>query len=205
MKAREATILLTRIEYVGYENIQIEAECGKKLVYVCGFRTWLLYLSCFGSTISNLTIGYSDNSSKSERCTHIHQYFEIYCVDSLNTIQISELKNLSMKQFVKLFTDVHIMDLEDCDLGKNLPQFAKRYPNLRQLRLRRVRLAADFDRVNFSHLKELIITGYDRDTPKCIAPFTAFFLDSNRQLQTLVIHSREISLNELLNMIKYHS
>lgn len=200
-KTRGRRIVLCQIE--DFCPIDIAIKQNDTACSVFGLRTWLLYLRCFGSSISNLEISYWCYFSKSKWYKYVHRYVNAYCVHSLNDITFSHMPKVSINQFVRPFVNVHSVNFEFCELDENLPQFVECFPNLRHLRLSCMRLTDGFDRVYFPHLEQLVINGFDNI--RLTLRNAANLLDSNRQLQSLDILLPNLSIKALLDMIKDHS
>lgn len=142
-KARGKRISLADIEYAHFDNTCIQA--ATEFFKVRGFRTWLLYLRYFGSSINKLNIIYGHHKSNRKWHKYVNQYVNTYCVESLNEIEFLYMSKVTIDQFVKPFTNVHIMCLAHCNFGKHLPRFAKWFPNVRRLTFLYVRIAGGYD------------------------------------------------------------
>lgn len=169
-------------------------------IVVYGLKASLLYLRHFGASIRNLTIDYY--KSKSIRYAFVHQYISTYCSDSLIGNSFMRLPDISVERFEKPLAHVRHVVVCDSDLGKQLASCGQWFPSMRHLKLTNVRLASDFDRTSFRHLKHLCACLDDRvglktaDLPR--------LLHSNQRLRSLEIEvsHNSIAMNTLLHFIK---
>lgn len=92
-----------------------------------------------------------------------------------------------------------------CHLGKQLPSFAKWFPNLRRLKLGYVRMVRGFDHVTLPRVENLSILA--RKLNEFGVQNVTELLQANRQLQCLDIRDfgQEMSMNSFLDTIKQHS
>lgn len=174
-------------------------------IYVYGLKACLLYLRCFGSTIKSLLIDYN-HSWKSKQDEHVHRYISTYCNDSLNEIDFLRILKMTIIRFKKPFVNVRCVSLVQCDLSKGIRQFVKWFPNLKHLKLNEARWTIGLNQAHFRHLECLCISGFGYDPTIFIKQNVANILRSNRQVQSLEMHSDSmISMNTLLDLIKRHS
>lgn len=170
-------------------------------IYIIGFEQCLLYLRCFGPSITRLIINY--NGSKSHRYNHLHQYINDYCADSLTCLKFKYMPNVAAEQFRKVFNNVETVSFYDGVLGEQWPAFVKCFPNLRRLCFDDVHVANRLIGKPFELLQYLHVKNIQSDGLTTIQ-IVADLLSGARELEGLRIFQVEdcVRVHELLTMIK---
>lgn len=145
---RPVTRAYGRGEHVAYDHrvpihlIDLQAKPSQIHSFqICGLKTTLLYLRCFGSSIKDLKICY--NRSTSKRYGYVHQYINDYCTESLVSLSFKQMtETMSIEQFQKNFVNVEEIDFLFSNFGDQ--SFFKCFPNLIRLRIYRVRTVQNF-------------------------------------------------------------
>lgn len=152
-------------------------------VYICGLKTCLLYLRCFGSSINDLTICYYQSQIK--RYDYIHEYINDYCAESLTHLSFSEMPNITIERSQTIFANVQSVEISYSDLEEQLPSFKTCFPNMHRLYMNQVRMGNYSIAIAFQHLVNLRIDGCTTIELK-----TKFvdLLRMNRQLKCLRIN-----------------
>lgn len=180
-------------------NAYIKPKEYDDYIICFGLRTSLLYLRCFGPSISYLLI--DCNKSYSKRYEYLLQYINKYCAAS--NIKIWSMPDIATEQE---FQNVYVENVEaiDCDLSFVV---AKCFPNLRQLKLDCVRIPDRFTGKLFPHLEHLTIE-YIHCNGFTPVEFAAGLLNGIHQLKSFVIKfhgfpsGSGLSISELLDLIK---
>lgn len=168
-------------------------------IRIRGLKTILQYLRCFGPLIHGLSIGYCEEKSK--HYVHVHEYVNDFCAQSLVRIEFRNLPNIAIEQFQKVFVNIQDVSFEQCDLGEKWPSFVQWFSNLRSLSFDEVRMVYRSIKTPFQNLEHLRLNGLRCDGFKTIK-IAADLLDGINQLKSLDIAEREISITELLDLIK---
>lgn len=163
----------------------------------------LQFLRCFGPSITHLSIYY--NKSKSPRYQFVHQYMNQYCAESLIEISFRDLSNIKIQNFnERPFANVTTVNIFDSHLGKQLPSMVEWFPNLRSLKLSKIRLNHRFVNANFRHLENLEIC--ENDCNGFTINDIGTFLSLNHQLRSINITSltypQQFSIARLLDIIR---
>lgn len=182
----------------GYSMISINLTGDK--IRVSGLKMVLQFLRRLGPSISDLKILYKGWSSN--QCDHIHEYINNYCSESLNKIEFCDKKQwISIQHFKKPFVNVRAVEVLYGDLRNQFPSFAEWFPNMRSLRLCRVRTLR-FIEPSFLNLEDLSIDidgvpGFTNTKATCL-------LKQLPQLHSLNIdvNGKTTALSTLLNITK---
>lgn len=177
-------------------------EYGGK-IYILGLKAYLPYLRCFGRSISNLTIDY--NGSKSKRVIYLHQFINDYCCKSLVKIAFFRMPSIAIKQFQQVFANARLLSVSQSDLGKQIPAFAKCFPNLRAFNAIDTKLMERFGAQRFKHLEHLKIHERICSREFTSIQFVADLLNGSRRLNSLDIAlcmDTEEPISVLLDLIR---
>lgn len=167
-------------------------------IYIHGLKTSLQYLRCFGPLIHGLTIFYGD-SSESKRHEYVNEYVNNYCAESLVSISFGGMEDI--EQFQKAFANIQDVSFESCNLGEKWPSIVQLFSNLRSLNIDDVGMNYCFVEKPFRNLEHLSIHRLRCDEFKTIK-IAADLLDGIQQLKSLEIDESEMSIVDLLNLIK---
>lgn len=178
-----------------------ESHTKESLIKICGLKTSLQYLRCFGGSIKELSFDY--HGFRSKRNQFVHQYINEYCVESLTKLEFIRKPSSPIEHFEKPFVNVTSVKVSDSDLGEQLPSFVEWFPNLQSLKLFGTYLTDGFSNAPFHHLEELEICEGGKDG-STIDDVTTL-LSSNRQLRDVTIHmakNKISTMSKLLHIIK---
>lgn len=174
-------------------------------IYMYGLKTSLLFLRCFGSSISRLSVEY--RHSRSNRYSYMLQYINNYCTKSLTSIEFNGMPNVSIEQqFQKVFANVKNLQVNRGSVGEQWPSFAKCFPNLHRFGLCSSATSGRFiEKSPFPFLEHLSVfniecNGFTKNQ------LVAYLLNGAHQLKSLVIYVRrgepEIKISTLLDLIQ---
>lgn len=127
-----------------------------------------------------------------------------YCADSLEMIWFVGQRGFSDENFTKPFKSVTTVAIYQVLLGKQLPNFVRWFPNLREFLTTNIDIDKTAIAVPFPHLENLKTTVYGDNNHNHSQDFTlenaVSLLHANRQLKDLIV-SMFGTLVELLNAI----
>lgn len=162
----------------------------------------LLFLRCFGPSITHLSIYY--NKSKSHRYQYVHQYINQYCAKSLLEISFRDMSNMKIQHFnERPFVNVARVNVFDCHLGNQLPSMVEWFPNLRTLQLSKIRFNHRLANTKFPHLEHFQLN--ENDSNGFTMDDIATFLPINRQLRSVNIatsYMHRLPITRLLDIIR---
>lgn len=170
-------------------------------IIVEGLKTSLLFLRCFGASITCLNVHYTLDRFKADL---LDEYLCTCCEDSLVRIEFS---NNVIGRARKPFVNVEYVCIRNGQLRNEFPEW---FPNVRQLKLHRPTVGQQFSDLSFQHLEhlELHSNNYFDSPRKCFA-FTSRLLRLNLQLRSLYVHMVGLDyvniMSALLSIIKNHS
>lgn len=124
------TVVLNSFHYRTGQMVTIHPED----IWIFDFPTCLRILRCFGSRILKLQINYKTNTETQR--SKLDQYIKRYCAATLVEIKFCGASENAMKHLKKLeFPKVETVYFEDVEnnLGNNLSNLKKCFPNVRQL------------------------------------------------------------------------
>lgn len=177
--------------------------CAEK-VGIFQFKTCLQFLRCFGSSISKLQIYY--NGSNSKRYDHVHQYINTYCAESLVEFELIIKPRISIHHFEKPFVNVRNVTVHYSYLGDQFPQLSEWFPNVRVLKLFKVRTEDHWTVSPFHHLEVVhIAISNGTDGYGFTKREAATLLQSSHQLRCVEIDTpsgrQGMTFNTLLNIV----
>lgn len=171
-------------------------------IYIRHLKWTLLFLRCFGPSITRLSIDY--NKSASRRYQYVHEYINRYCAESLTEISFRGMPNVKTQHFdQRPFVNVTCVNIFECHLGEQLPRMVEWFPNLRSMKLSKVRLNHRFVNATFPHLENLEII--ESNQRGFTVNDVAALLPVNRQLRNINItmsHTQQLSITGLLDIIR---
>lgn len=190
---------------IGYFKPFVLQENGQQ-IELSGLKTGLRYLRCFGSSISKLSIDYSE--SKSKRYQYVHDYINEYCAESLIDVSFNELPKNSMLHFKKPLNNVTTITIQDSSLKQQLPSFSNWFPNVRDMHLCNVRSNCHFIAATLANLQCLSIDDrFGGSSGFLSTNAAADLLRLNPKLQTIELigtNNREMTMGNLLQMLKHN-
>lgn len=180
----------------------IELQQCSKLVKICGLKTCLQFLRCFGSSIDYLMLDHDESDSK--RYQYVYQYINSYCAESLIGIAYVSMPNISIEEHCqKAFSNVKKVEFWFSDLGQQLPSIAKCFPKVQNLTLVHNEYCEEADLIQESllHLKEIFINASNGFRS---AKTVKNLLQMASQLKCLEIYTDDMfPMNALLDWIKF--
>lgn len=167
---------------------------------VIGLKFSFRFLRCFGAKISNLEDPFSYI-----RNDHFDRYVNQYCADTLINITSYYEGTFPVERCPRPFKKVQKIQISDANLGNQLTNFMKLFPNLRHLEMTDIKIdetavAVSVPHLNYLAVKVRSVHGHFKN--EFTTKNTLNFLHANRYLQSLDIFSSDrIAFNELLNML----
>ncbi|XP_055308471.1 uncharacterized protein LOC129572528 [Sitodiplosis mosellana] len=122
-------------------------------IVVGGLKTCLQFLRCFGESVKKLDVSFVDSTKKHH--SHVDEYINDYCADSLGQLRVYGRLTSLMKDISKPFSAVESLCFEECVLGSKLTQFNVWFPRLRHLVLFTNCLNPTSIQVSFPYLEHL--------------------------------------------------
>lgn len=186
------------------DGIKIIRMCGGPTIFVCGVKTCLQYLRCFGPFMRSLRM--DSNHSKNDCNEYVHQYVNDYCADSLAHIKFDCMPKFATEQFKKVFIHIKSVDISGCELGDkwlSWLSFVKCFPNLRSLSIYDSKLIYRPVVKPFPFLKHLTLQYIECDL-FTTSEIAADLLNGISRLKnfTLFATRPELKINKFLDLIK---
>lgn len=170
---------------------------------IYGLKMALQYLRCFGPSIRDLSIDYSQSQSK--RYQYVLDYISKYCEESLVNVSFSWLLENSMPHFNKQLINVASITVQHSNLGKQLLEFAESCSNVKNLKLYDVCLDRNFIAAAFMQLQDLTICAASCCSRFLVNRAYTKLLRMNPQLQSVELETsyiRGMTMETLLQMLK---
>lgn len=109
-----------------------ELQWYNQIINIHGLKSCLLYLRCFGTSITKLLINY--HTSQRKCYNYVHEYINQYCKDSLTSISFLNMPNIAIEPFQEGFVNVEEVNVNSTVL-KQWPTFVECFPNVRRVKI----------------------------------------------------------------------
>lgn len=178
---------------------------GNKLV-IGGIKSCLQFISCFGFMVKVMDIQYSTPvwHLNNNLVTILDNYVQSYCIESLKDIMFYGRKSMEFRM-TKVFPTVESVQIQLCNIDRQLPWFVEHFPNTSRVVLLSNRLDREFCHVEFPMLQHLTLKiNTDSTSRDFSVSIASIFVQSNAILKSLDIHSEfqiKISLDNLMHII----
>lgn len=175
-------------------------------IIISHFETCIRFLRCFGSSIKHLAVHYRE--SDSHRYAFVHHYINKYCSENLRTIRFNLKPAFGIEQFDKPFVNVQTVQMFSVDLGEQIGQLSKWFPNAQHVNVNGIEIVHRFNHADTSELEHLTlnVNGVECKNAALKRSCLVNLLKSSRHLQTLNINIFEpfeqTTMDSLLDMIK---
>lgn len=195
---------------VNIQNYGMELTDHGDWINVFGLNMCLQFIRCFGPSISNLCIRYESYDRlhygwKENEYDQIHQHLNAFCAESLVKIEFVGKPNISIKHFVRPFTNVRTVRVISGHLHDQLPSLSEWFPNVRTMELAGVQMNTNNIKVPFHQLQDLRID-FNRDKFGCsMDDYFMHLLRMCYRLKSFKLILRDRygkALNTLLNFIE---
>lgn len=158
----------------------------------------LRFLRCFGSKLSELSVGYGE-AAVDTRNDYLNHYINRYCADTLTTIIFLGRLPVANDHFLEPFEKTEKVEIRCVYLQNHLSEFVNWFPNLRHLRVNTI-FGIDktaITAVAFPHLEYVSLSwNWFFRNEILQTEIVANLLRANRELKSVKINlTSDITLN----------